>query len=317
MDILRQFGDFSLAYSTAVQSGLQHFCSPCGYLAYRQHWRYTYVLGDPVAPPEEWSTLIDGFLERFPKAVFCQISTGAAEQLVRHRYWINELGVDTRLDLETYDFRGKDKEGLRYAENWLRRRDFRFEEHAIDSELSRQMRQLCAAWHQTRVMPRDVVFLNRPIIFEDEIDVRKFFLWDASGTLQAFLFFDPLYRDGETTGYVTSVKRRRPEAPSYAELGLTKWAIDRFREEGKQIVRLGLSPLAGIENKRFRHVGLMHWSFRYGLNAWWVNRFFYNLRGHAAFKQRFKGVEEKMHFASPVYINDFRILGMLRMMRVL
>ncbi len=57
--------------------------------------------------------------------------------------------------------------------------------------------------------------------------------------------------------------------------------------------------------------GVFSWSR--GLNAWWLNRFFYNLRGHADFKRRFYGREQQTYYASDCLFNDFRVIASLRM----
>lgn len=314
---LKQYGDFTLAYATKTDPLLGYFCDPYGYIAYRQFWGYTYVLGDPIAPRDRWPDLVGRFLDKFPRSLFCQISPAAAQCLLQHRYWVNEMGVDSYLELDDYNFNGKHRAGLRYAANWLGSHGYRVEERDVCPSLKEQMKELIAAWHATRVNKREVVFLNRPAILDDEEDVRKFFLINPSGNLEAFLFFDPLYRNGKIIGYVTSVKRRHPSATSYAELGICKRAIEIFQSEGIQLLRLGLSPLANIENRTYRHVKPLHYTWRYFHQAAWVNRFVYNFKGHAAFKRRFGGTEEKMHFASPVFINDLRIIGWLRMMRLI
>ena len=45
MDLLSRFGDFSMAYSTAVQPRLNYFGDQNGYIAYRQRWGMSFVLG--------------------------------------------------------------------------------------------------------------------------------------------------------------------------------------------------------------------------------------------------------------------------------
>jgi phosphatidylglycerol lysyltransferase len=178
--------------------------------------------------------------------------------------------------------------------------------------------ELDAGWKKTRRVKSEVRFLNRPLSLDDEPDVRRFFLTDAQGRVMALLFFDPLYRDGQVIGYATAFKRRDASLTNgYAEPGIMKTAISKFQAEGRTILRLGLSPLAQIENKNYRHHWMLHRSFRYGFNSWWVNRYFYNLQGHAAFKQRFGGVEEQTYFATPSLCNDVRIAAMLRYSRLI
>ena len=92
-----------------------------------------------------------------------------------------------------------------------------------------------------------------------------------------------------------------------------KVAIEQFQRDGTERLMLGLSPLAGIDDREFRANPLIHFSWSRGLNAWWVNRFFYNLQGHADFKRRFDGVEEQTYYASDCLLNDFRVVASLRM----
>ena len=92
-----------------------------------------------------------------------------------------------------------------------------------------------------------------------------------------------------------------------------KIAIEQFQREGVERVMLGLSPLAGIEDKQFQANPLMHFSWSRALNARWLNRFFYNLKGHADFKRRFGGIEEQTYYASDCLWNDFRVVATLRM----
>ncbi len=313
LDLFRRHGDFTLAYSTAVQPELSYFYSEGGYIAYVTKWGYVHVLGDPVVAPGHCLNLLDSFLERFPKAGFYQLSLATARHLAARRFYVNEMGVDTTLDLRSYNFEGKSKEFLRYANNWLLRRGFRIEERCWGEISQRELLELDSRWKSTRRVKAEIRFLNRPMSLAEEPDVRRFFLFDGAGKMMAFVFFDPLCCEGRVIGYTTAFKRRDASATNgYAEPGIMRAAIEIFQREGYSILRLGLSPLAKIENREFRKNWFLHHSFRYGFNSWWVNRFFYNLQGHAGFKQRFCGFEEKTYFATPSLSNDLRLAGMLR-----
>jgi lysylphosphatidylglycerol synthetase-like protein (DUF2156 family) len=313
LGLFRRYGDFTLAYSTAVQPGLSYFFSDGGYIAYATKWGYVHALGDPVAAAQTCPQLLDSFLQRFPKAGFYQVSPATARHLEARRFYINEMGIDTKIDLSSYTFDGKSKEFLRYSHNWLLRRGFRIEERRLSEISQHELLELDARWKATRRVKSEVRFLNRPMSLADEPDVRRFFLFDAAGKMLAFVFFDPLCSDGRVMGYTTAFKRRDGSATNgYAEPGIMRTAIATFQREGISTLRLGLSPLANIENLEFRKNWFLHHSFRYGFKSWWVNRFFYNLQGHAAFKQRFGGIEEKTYFATPSLANDLRLAGMLR-----
>ncbi|MBL8890961.1 MAG: DUF2156 domain-containing protein [Planctomycetaceae bacterium] len=310
----RKYGGFTLAYNTAVQDGLEYFWSGDGYIAYRSYNGYVFVLGDPVAQREQVPQLLREFLARFRKPTFVQISSSTAAELVKCGYYINEMGVDTCLDLPQYSFAGKSMERIRYASNWLKKHGYTITESTYSETSTDEALAVTNGWRDgMKCRKAEMQFLNRPIRYEDEPDVRKFFLREASGRCVAFFYFDPLYRAGQVVGYATAIKRRLPDAPIYAEQGLMKFAVEQFKGEGIEQVNLGLSPLAWIENKTFRRNPFLHHSFRYAFRAWWVNRFFYNLEGHALYKRHFKGREEPFHYASPVLFNDLRIFNLMRL----
>lgn len=322
LELARQFGQSTIAYSTVCQPGLKYHGNGDGFIAYGSKWGFDFALGDPVIANGQLDQMVSDFIDgRKRKPCFVNISHETAAALVNHGYYINQMGVDTWLELDEYDFRGKTKESFRYAANWLNRRGYRIQELAFSDIESGAVAQLSERWRATRtVKDREVGFLNRPLVLEDEPDVRRFFLFDKQDRLQAFIFLDPVYESGQITGYSTVFKRRDPEAPSYSEQGIMKHCVDRLKEERRKTLRLGLSPLAGLNDteRAFKKRNpLIHFGWSYGFKAWWVNRYFYNLQGHAAFKRRFRGNEYPVYFATPVLLNDIRITAMLRLMGVL
>lgn len=314
LQLVRQFGTFTQAYSTAVQECLVHFWHDECYLAYQQKWGVTCVLADPVGDASLHKPLLQEFIGRFRKPCFWQIGRSTAAILQECGLWVNEMGCDTRIDLAGYDFKGKKKERLRHATNWLAKNDFAAVEgtYADDIDVDK-IRQLSEIWQSSRRTTKSVHFFNRPLIFEDELDVRKFFLLSSNGEPVAFVSFDPIYREGKVIGYSPAIKRRLPDAPLRAEEGMMKIAIEQFQSEGRELVMLGLSPLAGVKDEEFRANPLQHFGWSRALDAWWINRFFYNLAGHADFKRRFGGTEEQTYYASDCLFNDFRVVASLRM----
>lgn len=312
MELLAQHGDFSLAYSTAVQPCLSYFGDENGFIAYRQRWGFSFTLGDIIAPKERHDSLLDEFLTAHPGTTFCQASRSLAERLNERGFYINEMGTDSTLDLDQYDFAGKQKEWLRYAANWSNRRDFEIVEAGFDTIVPEVVEKVSEAWRKTRTVKRkEVRFLNRPIVMKDELDVRKFFYLSPEGEVLAFVFLDPVYREGEKVGYVTSIKRRHPEAPIYAEQAIMKFAIEKLKSEGVQELKLGLSPLAWIDDDEFKKSWITHRLFRHAFKAKWVNHYFYHLLGHADYKRRFRGREEKLYLASQRRFNPIRFVALI------
>ena len=310
--LLQRYGDFSLAYSTAVQPRMEYFGDERGFIAYRRRWGVTFALGDFVASAESTPGLVDEFLKQHKHLVFCQASQPLAKLLNDRNFYVNEMGTDTTIDLAEYEFKGKQKEWLRYAANWCARRNFQIIEARFDTIHPDQVEDVSEAWRKTRtVKQKEVRFLNRPIILEDEPDVRKFFFLSPEGKMLAFVYLDPLYRDGRLIGFVTSIKRRHPDAPMYCEQAIMKHVIEKLKTEGQQELKLGLSPLAWIEDDHFRPSGVTSRVFQHSFEAKWVNRYFYHLKGHADYKRRFRGREEHVYFCSNRGFSLYRLFALV------
>ena len=71
---LKQHGGHALSFCT-MQPDMSYFDLPgIGYIAYAQYWGMRFALADPVCAPEQHAALLDGFLARYPDAVFVQVT---------------------------------------------------------------------------------------------------------------------------------------------------------------------------------------------------------------------------------------------------
>jgi hypothetical protein len=168
-------------------------------------------------------------------------------------------------------------------------------------------------WRQSRTYKdREVCFINRPIVLGDEVDVRKFYAFDRNGKLVAFSFFDPIYQDRQVVGYSTSFKRRLPESDPFICAAILQSAIDAFRLEGRKWLFLGLSPMADIEDKGFKHSAFISFNFRHAYRCPLFNRFIYPVQAHAAHKREYRGLVEQTYFAFNTGLALPRLLKLLR-----
>jgi lysylphosphatidylglycerol synthetase-like protein (DUF2156 family) len=104
---------------------------------------------------------------------------------------VNEMGTETRIELGGYDFNGPRKRHFRRALNRAACCGYTIAERSVTSLDREELQTVSERWRQTRgVKNREMTFLTRPIILDDEVDVRKFFTFDHKGSLQAFAFFD-------------------------------------------------------------------------------------------------------------------------------
>ena len=300
INLVQTYGRFTLAYSTAVQPTLLHEGDEAGYIAFRKRWNLTFGLGDPVASSDQWYNRLSEFIDKYKRPSFVQVSHGVAQNLLRLGYYVTPMGVDTTLRLPDYSLAGKKKEWLRYAYNWVTRRGYRLVESSFSGMSRKGVADLSEAWRATRTVKRkEVRFLNRPIVLEDEEGVRKFFLMSPAGEPVAFVFLDPIYQGGHPIGYATSFKRRHPDAPQYAEHALMKHIIETLQSEGVDELRLGLSPFCPVDKKWEGANRITQWLFHRAYHSKWLNRYAYHVQGHAAYKKRFRGEEEPVFFASP------------------
>jgi lysylphosphatidylglycerol synthetase-like protein (DUF2156 family) len=296
--LLRRHGDFSLAYSTAIQNGLSYFGDDNGYVAFASKMGGHFALGDPVAAPEDRADYIRRFVAAAGTPWFVQVGEDTARTLSGLGYRVNRMGIDTRLDLARHDFSGSRNETVRYSERWLFKKGYSILEDDGGVASLEHVKKLSAEWLAERIVKRwEMRFLNRPFDAAAGQGMRRFTLVDPEGQSVALLDFDPLHRDGEVIGYTTSFKRKLVGTTPHAEVGLTKFAVDRFRKEGHSIVTLGLSPLADIKASGFPESGFWRTMFARAYDSKSVNSRIFNLQGQAAFKRRFHGEEEPTYIA--------------------
>jgi lysylphosphatidylglycerol synthetase-like protein (DUF2156 family) len=295
--LLRQHGSFVQAYSVAVQQSLLHYGDERGFISYKEIWGTAMVLADPIAPPQLVDDLVGRFMRDNPDAVFWHISRSLASCLAARGFLINELGVETRLDLTDYSFAGKRKRNLRKAASRMARLEYVTKECSLASIDIKEIKAVSDLWRRTRTFSRrELGFLIRPLVLDEEPDVRRFFAFDRDGKLVGFGFCDPMYAGGEVVGYSIST-RNRPDVDFMVGHALKRCAIETFQKEGKKWLSLGLSPAEGIEDQDFVRDWLTRRALRFAYNSPLFNRFVFPMQGHAVHKRQFGGITEQTYLA--------------------
>jgi lysylphosphatidylglycerol synthetase-like protein (DUF2156 family) len=295
---LREYGNFALAYSATFQPGLDYFGDEEGFLAYKQVGSTAFVLSNPLAPIGGCEGLIRSFLSERSDVCFWQASRSIGKILEKIGFCVNEMGTETRIQLGGYDFDGPRKRNFRRALNRAACCSYTIAERPVTSLDREELQAVSERWRQTRgVKNREMTFLTRPAILDDEVDVRKFFAFDHKRSLLAFAFFDPIYAGGEVVGYLCSAKRRLPEADTLVGYAILHRAIRTFQDEGRVILSLGLSPLCGIQDKDLSSNRLVSFGFRAVYSSRLFNALIYPLQGFAAHKGAFCGSTEQTYCA--------------------
>ena len=252
---LRQFGDHCFSYAT-LQSGMKCFVVPgLGYVAYQRQtggvgslgglWPRTYVLGDPVADEREKEPALLGFIQRHGHTCFLGVSAATAATLARLGYWVNCLGVVFLCELAGYAQSGGGKGGSNLRRNLRRASDvgLNVREVPVNEVALEDLEAISESWRGGKAQKRELKFLTRPSTFRHEQDVRWFFAFQGARML-GFVCFDPLYRDGSILGYNSNINRALGNAPRGTTDLITMEAMKVFRQEGKSVLSLGLSPLS-------------------------------------------------------------------------
>ncbi|MGI9395477.1 MAG: DUF2156 domain-containing protein [Boseongicola sp.] len=314
-EILRRHGNFPLAYSAVSEDYLSTFGDERGMIMFAQKMGATYALGDPMASDNDISELLPEFVGAFGAPVFVACQSHTAKALSRLGYSVNALGYDSRLDLAGHSFKGGTFKRIRYATSWLATNGMSIVEETDFEASPKALRQMSHKWRKTRVNRREIRFLNRA--FEAQVlpDVRRFFAVTETGKVVGFISFDPVFSAGRITGYLASQKRRLPEGSAYLDLAIMRAAIDIFKAESVPSVYLGISPVAGIGPAEIGHeLGWLRRGFQAAHQSNWVNTKFFNSRGLAEYKNRFRGHRIPLYICLPPKGSRLlKVIGFLRL----
>jgi lysylphosphatidylglycerol synthetase-like protein (DUF2156 family) len=309
---LKQYGSHAMSFST-MQPDMAYFELPgAGYIAYAQHWGMQFALADPVCAPQHRAQLLDRFLERFPRAVFVQVSKAVVDHLHgRHGYYGTQFGSESKIDLAGWSLRGARKQIIRTAVNAARAEGIEIREGGFDHEVKR----ISEAWIRTRrCKNQEIRFLIRPMLIDYREGTRYFYAHGRGGEAVGFVFFDPIYRDGRLAGYVPNISRSSANFRQGLWYALMAHALAVFKEEGVPCVDLGLVPLqmdGGVEPQESTLLRAAMGLIRERMD------FLYNFKGLEFAKSRFQGRIEKTYCCHRNAMPALAMTAMFRLTRII
>ncbi|MBI6546825.1 MAG: DUF2156 domain-containing protein [Cyanobacteria bacterium NC_groundwater_1444_Ag_S-0.65um_54_12] len=251
--LLKQHGNSTLAYST-LREDIKAFYLPQeqGYLPYGIKGRTAVIFGDPICATEHLPSAMDAFAtycrKHALKLTGIQLGSKTADALASYGY-VNRVGDDAILDLADFDLSlpGKGFAQLRRWRNSARAAGVAVKEASYAAVPFEAVEQISRTWLCRKINQRELDLLLRPLPSVDEEDVRKFFAFQGT-QLVGLVFFDPIYRNGKVIGYYADLERYAPQPHGIHDLLLLE-AIRTFQAEGREILSLGLAPLAGLEDE--------------------------------------------------------------------
>jgi len=307
-----------MAY-TSLEPDMEYFVlEGVGYIAYTtvKHWFWArkerkVVLADPVCDEKNYQKIISLFIKEYPCVVFMEASRELAKILDGMGYEVNQFGVETDLPLENFDLKGKKRAKLRQWRNKCQREGVTVKEQAIeDCKNTEEIRRLSDQW-LAKKGGKEFSFLVRPLRFKNDKDARYFWAYKQE-KLIGVAVFDPIYKDGNVIGYYHNIDRISDDAPHGTSVAIILVAIEVFRQEKKQLVSLGMSPLLlqrGMVNDDFNYRRFTRKAFWYAFDK--LN-FIYPFKGNASHKKKFDGVQNPVYISSTRGMNMWEVFVMLK-----
>ena len=267
LGVIREFGTGSLAYS-ALQNGVIDYSKEGhGFIAHAPidaRSRSTLCLADPVCHADSKRDLLKDFVQNFSDPVFVHINKDTAEHLHQLGFYINEMGTETLINVQEFSLKGSKKEFLRSQRNRALRDEVKVVEMHNGEVTTETMQAISDAWIKSKaVSSHEMSFIVRPMVYDDEPDVRRFFAVKDDVVI-GFVFFDPMYRDGKVYGYLANFLRTCVES-SYSVCDyIIVEAIAKFKAEGLEVVSLGFSPFSDVNDSgEFRFSKMLKRVFQY------------------------------------------------------
>lgn len=283
---LRKYGNHCMSYS-ALQPGMHYFDVPGkGYIAYMQKWGSRFALADPVSHEKDYEALIGAFIKENENCGFVQVSEAVAELIhEKFGFYGTQFGVESVIDLPSWDLKGKKKQVLRTSLNHAKKKGITvIEKHDGDGEDFR----LSKEWLKTRKVSRkEILFLIRPMDMDHNAGTRKFFAYRGDELL-GFIYFDPVFSNDRIIGYVPNISRFSQSFRQGIFYTIMVHAMDVFKSEGVQEIHIGLSPfVTGAEDKHYEASivkKIIRLLYEYGNKI-------YNFKGIYFTKSRFHGTD--------------------------
>lgn len=300
---LRQFGRGAFAYATLQRGMKQFFDENLGYISYVtvRHpvfalFSKKFVLADPICAQKDSPELIKRFLRKHPRAVFVPTSEETGLVLRDLGFKVNCIGYEPEISIQEYNTKGNwnELDLIKRARNESKRNGIEVRE-GIKEVDKRDLEAISQKWIQGKKLnDREIwVYARRPV-FEEEEDVRKFIAYQNEMPV-GFVFYDPMYKDGKVIGYSDNISRCDEAKFGKLSVAINMEAIDKFKEEGKEILNLCIAPFHKVGQGKMNDDGLtkmfFEFMYNYGDNV-------YNFKGLSFHKSKYRAREKPVYFAS-------------------
>jgi nucleoside-diphosphate-sugar epimerase len=273
---IKKSGKHILAYAS-LSNEFSTFRTPLaqGYVPYLMADKSAVMVGDPIGDVQDYETLITSYIAMCKKNGFdpsaIQISKPVADLFEHNGFTVNNLGIETHLQLEAFNLekkeqdqqmtmdlqlQGKAYEKVRRWRNKARSDGITVFEQSNINGLESQIQHISDAWLKTKLnSDKELGVLLRKLDLHTEPYVRRFFA-AKDQTLLGYVFFDPQFDNNEVIGYYANIERYMTTMDGQHLSAVKPYilleAIKQFKKENEQgahiqQVSLGLSPMYSLD----------------------------------------------------------------------
>ncbi len=244
------------------QDDVEHFIiQGIGFISYFQKTilfsKVNIIFCNPICPPSNLKHLFTEFFAQSNiKTIILGIDKSTAMVLETLGYRSNHIGPEYWISIKEYKIQGKSMKYLRWARN-MGKRGFVVKEQSWAEVDAKRVHEISHKWRNTKLTKhQEVRLLTRPPEFKDAWKVRKFYCYKDE-KLVGFVFFDPYFKNGKIIGYCANILRSDPSIKPDGFLDyIIIQAMDVFRNEGIELLSLGLSPFHNITKVKNDRLGI-------------------------------------------------------------
>tara|TARA_Y100001954_G_scaffold237982_1_gene303655 strand:- start:2382 stop:3437 length:1056 start_codon:yes stop_codon:yes gene_type:complete len=290
-----KFGDQSNSYFH-LQDDVRYFYDPSkGILTFSPvslPWgKANLVFLKPLCNRNDIIPLIREFeKEHGTKNIYVGMDETAAKFLEAEGFRVNEIGEEFTIPIQNFKISGRSMRYLRSVKNYGNR-GIVVKEQSWDEVDQDQVYEISKQWMKNKkVKTQELRLLTAPPNFRKAWKERKFFCY-KDGKLVGFVFFTPVFENGEIIGQCANILRSTPFIKPQGILDfVVLTAMEKFKKEGLRVLALGLAPLHNIEKRDNDNTIL-----RYLLGFLYEKcNFLYSFKPLAFHKSRYKAHTKKV-----------------------
>lgn len=242
------------------------------------------VLGDPIGNENYFGEAISefqNFIDEYGfKSVFYEVSENLLSLYHEYGYYFFKLGETALVKLNEFDISSSKSRDFRNVLSRFERDGYIFElldKNSIDDDLYEKLKKISNEWLDGRnEMGFSLGFMNQEYLNRSKIGIIRHV---ESDDIIAFVSIIPKY---DYKSISIDLMRFKKDLPNNTMTFLIINLIKLFKEEGYEILNIGMAPLSNVGDAKNAHLKekIAHLVFKYGNNI-------YSFDGLRNYKQKF------------------------------